>query len=333
VQSVTRILIAALLLLGAQNKRGLEIHWIDVEGGAATLVVTPKGESLLMDTGFPGARDAGRIAQTLKAAGVRRIDHLLISHWHLDHVGGVADLVKLVPVGKFYDHGIVADGPKDFDPKHKEAYLRITGGKSVTLKAGDAIPLDGVKLHVLCSDTLTPGEPAASPQTRACDRHPAKPDDTTDNARSLGWLLSFGDFDFLDLGDVTWNVEHKLVCPKNLIGGVDVYQVTHHGQDNSNNPDLVRAVQPTVAIFNNGPKKGGKAAVYKILRETPSVKDIFQAHRNIETGPGDNAPAEFVANDDAACKGEGIRLAVDPAGKSYTVEIPSKGTKRTYASK
>jgi hypothetical protein len=189
---------------------------------------------------------------------------------------------------------------------------------------------------VVASDGIVLGEAPGSPQTRPCNAQPAHraiPDDTSDNYRSVGLRLSFGGFDFLDLGDLTWNVEHKLACPKNLVGVIDVYQVTHHGNDNSNNPALVAALAPTVAVIDNGARKGGAPAAYKVLRATPSIKEVFQLHRNVATTPADNPPPELTANDDEACAGEWIRLRVDPRATSYTVEVHGKGTKRSYAVK
>ena len=317
--------------------RGLEIYWVDVEGGAATLIVAPSGESLLVDTGNPDKpdrSDAGRIHHVAtKVAGLKRIDHLVTTHWHGDHWGGLGKLAELMPIGTFYDHGFPEGEHRDISPPLKEVYLKVTKGKAVRVKPGDTIPLKGVDVRVVVSDAVGPGEKPGAHQTRACEKHPPQKEDTSDNARSVGFILTFGDFDFLDLGDTTWNVEHKLVCPKNLIGTVDVYQVTHHGLANSNNPALVKAVAPTVAIMNNGPRKGGKATVYRTLTSTPSIKDVFQLHRNVDTGDADNAPPAFVANDTAKCEGAWVKLSVVPSGKSYTVEVPSKGTQRTYASK
>jgi beta-lactamase superfamily II metal-dependent hydrolase len=326
----------------AAGAKGLDIYWVDVEGGAATLIVTPAGESVLVDTGWPLGRDAERIQQAAREAGVSRIDHLVTTHWHGDHVGGVAPLAERLPIGHFYDHGFPQDKPSDLDALLRGAYVQVTHGRSTILRAGDEIALrqapgtPTVSLRVVTSDGIVSGEAPGSPQTRPCAAEPAHraiPDDTSDNFRSVGLRLSYGGFDFLDLGDLTWNVEHKLACPKNLLGTIDVYQVTHHGNDNSNNPVLVAAVAPTVAVINNGPRKGGKPAVYKVLRQTPSVKDVYQVHRNVETTPADNAPPEMVANDKEACAGEWIRLRVAPNATSYAVEVHGKGTKRTYAVK
>jgi hypothetical protein len=191
-----------------------------------------------------------------------------------------------------------------------------------------------VSIRVLAADGRVVGEAAGAPQTRPCTARPAHeplPDDDSDNFRSLALLVHFGAFRFLDAGDLTWNVEHKLVCPRNLVGPLDVYQVTHHGLDVSNHPALLRAVAPTVAIMNNGAKKGGHPAVYARLRELPRPPEIFQVHRNVQTTPADNAPALNVANDDEACQGREVRLRVDPDGRHYEVEVEGKGPARRYS--
>jgi beta-lactamase superfamily II metal-dependent hydrolase len=329
-------LLLLLCLAAPVQERKFTIVWVDVEGGAATLVATPEGESLMMDCGWPGKRDVERILRAAASLGLRKIDHYLTSHWHTDHWGCVADLAGAIPIARFYDHGFPEGAAPDVDAKLKEAYLRVSEGKRTVLKPGDTVPLKGAAVKILSAHGIVVGEAAGAPQVRACQAnpgHPAKPEDKSDNARSLGWVLSYGDFEFLDLGDLTWNVEHKLVCPQNLVGTVDVYQATHHGLDQSNHPALLKAVQPTVAVVNNGAKKGGTAPAYKWIRETPSVKDVFQVHRNVATGPGDNAPAEFVANDEEKCEGHEVRLTAEPGGKKYTVTVPSKKTSRTYDSK
>ncbi len=326
---------------GAQELRAtLRIVWVDVEGGAATLIVTPAGESLLMDAGWPGPRDAERIASAAAAEGVARIDHLIVSHFHTDHWGGVADLARVLPIGRVYDRGLPAAGAKGVDsrikPELRAAYEAATAGKTRVLAPGERLPLAGVELEILSANALVAGEPAGAPQTRACraePAHPAHPDDETDNANSLGYRLRLGEFEFLDLGDLTWNVEHKLVCPVNTIGVVDVYQATHHGHHHSNNPALLAAVRPTVAVVGNGPRKGCTPPVYAALRATPGLADVFQLHRNVTSGPADNTAPEFIANDAEDCRGLPIRLELEPDGTHYTLEIPSQGTRRRYAVK
>lgn len=318
-----------------QATKSLRIYWIDVEGGAATLVVTPEGGSLLMDCGWPGKRDADRIAAAAKSAGLTQIDHYLTSHFHTDHWGSLAELSELIPIAKYYHHTF-PEGAKDVEAKLKDAFLKASAGKAVLVEPGDEVPLKGAKVRILTANARVVGETAGAPQVRPCQanpEHPAKPEDTSDNARSIGFLLTVGDFKFVDFGDLTWNVEHKLICPTNLVGTADVYQVSHHGLDISNNPALLRAISPTVAVINNGAKKGGNAPTYKWLKETSSIQGIFQLHRNVATTPADNTAPELTANDDEKCEGEGIVLTLDPAGKNYTVEVPSKKTRKTYAVK
>lgn len=316
----------------------LDIYFIDVEGGAATLIVTPSGESLLVDSGFPGERDAGRIAHVARdVAGLKQIDHYITTHWHRDHVGGSAQLVKLIPVVNFYDHGIPATLSSDIAPELIAAYRQTTQGKSLVLKSGDEIKLRSVgsapllRLQVLAANGAVVGEQAGAPQIRPCgpDFKPAE-EDKTDNANSIGFLLSFGQFDFFDGGDLTWNVEHKLTCPKNLAGAVDVYQVDHHGVDNSNNPALVQALKPRVAVIDSGPRKGGEPRTFATLKSVPEIEAIYQLHRNLRTTAKDNAPADYVANDEEACKGEFIKLSVSANGRTYSVSIPGKKISRQY---
>jgi beta-lactamase superfamily II metal-dependent hydrolase len=331
----------ALLLpcaAGAGEPRGLDIYFIDVEGGAATLIVTPPGESILIDNGFPGARDAERIHQAATEAGLTAIDHFIVTHWHADHYGGTARLAKLLPIHNYYDRGIpekLDEDPKNF-PLLIQAYRAASSNKSKQLKPGDELPLrptkDGPALRLLClcgNGDVIPDQPGAAENPLAREHQP-KPEDKTDNARSLGFLLRYGDFRFLDLGDLTWNIEHKLVAPSDKIGPVDVFQVTHHGSETSNNPVLIRTVKPRVAIMNNGPRKGGDPSVLATLRRVPEIQTIYQLHRNVQAGAQENVDPEFIANPDEKCQGESIRLSVAADGKSYAVTVGSKGNAKKY---
>jgi beta-lactamase superfamily II metal-dependent hydrolase len=319
--------------------RTLDIYFIDVEGGAATLIVTPAGESLLIDTGFPGDRDAGRIARVaLEVAGLKQIDHCVITHWHRDHVGGVAPLSKLIPIKHFYDHGLPATIASDMQVENIAAYKLTTQGSSVTLKPGDLIqlqpsprPAAAVSLRVLAAGGMVLGEKSKDPQVRPCgENFQPKAEDTSDNANSIGVLLVFGSFRFFDGGDLTWNVENRLACPKNLVGSVDVFQVDHHGNDSSNNPALVRSLDPRVAIIDNGPRKGGEAATFATLSRLSSIEGIYQLHRNLGTTDKDNAAAGYIANEEEACQGNFIKLSVALDSKSYTVSIPARQISRRY---
>lgn len=322
----------------AAPARGLDIRFIDTEGGAATLIVTPAGESILIDCGNPGGRDAERIHKAATAASLEAIDHLIITHWHSDHYGGASRLARLMPVRNFYDRGIpdqLDEDPKNF-PLLIQAYKKASRGKSKTLKPGDVIPLkqkDGsleVRLFCLCArGEVVPDSPRRKDNPIAKEHKP-QPVDKTDNAKSLGFLLSFGAFRFLDLGDLTWNIEYKLVHPTDKIGPIDVYQVTHHGLEISNNPVLIRTVRPRVAIFNNGARKGCHPAVTSTLRRIDGLKAIYQLHRNVTVGSQENTDPDFIANPDEKCRGESIALAVAADAKSYTVTVGSKGRPRRY---
>jgi beta-lactamase superfamily II metal-dependent hydrolase len=341
-----RWLLAALLAcslcpalgLAEEKSRGLDIYFVDTEGGAATLVVTPAGESVLIDCGNPGSRDAERIHKTAtEQAGLKAIDHLIITHWHTDHYGGVKRLGQLMPVRRYYDRGIpkqLAEDPKNF-PLLIQAYKEASRGKARTLRPGDEIPLKqpkkGPALRLLClcgGGAVVPEPKAARPNPVAKDHKP-QPADKTDNAKSLGFLLSYGGFRFLDLGDLTWNVEYKLVHPADKIGPVDVYQVTHHGLDVSNNPVLVHTVRPLVAVYNNGPRKGCMPKVTSTLRRSPGIKAIYQMHRNVTVGAAENTDPAYIANKEKTA-GQGIRIAVAADARSYTVTAGEKGKPRKY---
>src|SRR6185503_11733711 len=259
--------------------KGLDIYFIDVEGGAATLIVTPTGQSLLIDTGFPGERDAGRIAHVaIEVAGLKQIDHCVITHWHRDHVGGVPALAKLIPIKNYYDHGLPETIAADMQAEYIAAYRQTTQERSSTLKPGDKIKLSrSLDLRVIAAGGAVLGEQSSKPQIRPCGNNfESKPEDTTDNINSIGIVLTFGRFKFFDGGDLSWNIENRLVCPKNLVGAVDVYQVDHHGTDASNNPVLVRALNPKVAVIDNGPRKGGEARTFATLQDLKQIEAIYQ---------------------------------------------------------
>jgi competence protein ComEC len=334
------ILATLALPIAAAPPKGLTIYFIDTEGGAATLIVTPAGESVLIDCGNPGKRDAERINKTAREAGIDAIDNLLITHWHLDHYGGVAHLAELMPIRKFYDRGIpdkLDEDAKNF-PILIQAYKKASAGKSITLKPGEQVPLKQaagdppVGLLCLCASGETMADSPQAPANPIVSENVPQAPDPSDNARSLGFLLSYGDFRFLDLGDLTWNVEFKLVHPTNKIGKIDVYQSTHHGLEISNNPVLIKSVEPRVAVFNNGPRKGGHPNVVTALRRVPGIQAIYQMHRNLSVGASENTDPDMIANQGSSdqCTGEGIRLAVAADGKSYEVTVGSQGKPRRF---
>jgi competence protein ComEC len=325
-------------VFAADEKRGLDIHWIDTDGGAATLIITPAGESVLIDCGNPGKRDAERIAAAARKAGLKVIDHLIITHWHTDHYGGAGPLAKLIAIRNFHDRGIPAtlDEDKKNFPVLIGEYKKASGGKSNTLKVGDEIKLKqaegapAVKLVCVCASGEVPADKKDAKENPFAREHKAHPIDRTDNAKSLGFVLSFGAWRFLDLGDLTWNVEYKLIAPTNKIGEVDVYQVTHHGLEISNNPVLIKSVNPRVAVCNNGPNKGGHPTVISTLRRLPEIEGVYQLHRNLKARDSENTDADKIANDGRKKEaGESIVLSVAADARSYTVKV-GKGKTFTH---
>jgi competence protein ComEC len=320
-----------------EARHDLDFYFIDTEGGAATLIVTPAGESILIDSGNPGDRDAGRIAAAAKDAGITAIDHYITTHWHSDHVGGAAPLAALLPIHQTYGHAIPDPLPQDISAPLIEAWKGIAVPPRF-LEAGDNIKLRGSRgsptphLHILAANGLVEGEkPGAAAITTCNDGIEARPEDTTDNARSLAMLISFGTFDLFAGGDLTWNIEHKLTCPKRLVPAVDVYLVDHHGLDLSNNPALVAALAPEVAIVNNGPRKGAEPRTMLLLEKQLRDVGVFQLHSNLRDGARNTDLARIAnAGEGEADAGTYVHLSVDSTGSHYTITVPSRQTVREH---
>jgi len=332
---VTAFLLPASLQAGKQDGR-LDIYWIDVEGGAATLIVTPAGESVLIDTGNPGRRDADRIVQVAgREAKLRKIDHLIVTHYHRDHYGGAATLATVMPIGTVYDNGKFKGMPDN----PGAAYFNFKCDRRVVATPGEKLKLKqsgaGVDITFIAARKTFIETSNATENQQQCSAARPKDRDGSDNANSVGIVLRAGSFDFFDAGDLTWNQELKLVCPKNQIGEIDVYQVSHHGLDSSNNPVLLQSLKPRVTVMNNGVTKGCKPEVFAAIKAIKSVEAMYQVHKNMRVdGARNNADDDFIANrkqDD--CQGNFIKLSVAKDCKSYTVSIPAHKHSKQYQTK
>jgi competence protein ComEC len=309
---ILTILLSTLVIGGllAQTGTGtLNIYYIDTEGGQSTLFVGPTGESLLVDTGNAGERDLGRIVETLNTAGVKRIDHMWTTHYHGDHVGSLLALAKQVPVMHFYDHGKPHPGDRIVSAAYLSSYEELSQGKRTIVKPGDKVKMTGLDITAVASANqfIRANLPGGGAQNTACTGVPRKDESAymdPDNGESAGFLLSYGRFRTVDLGDLTWNGELDLMCPTNRIGTVDLYLTSHHGLAKSGSPALVHALQPRVAVMNNGTRKGGEPDTFHVLYESPRLEDLWQLHWSYNVGL-DNGPATFIANveDNAAIAG------------------------------
>ncbi len=173
------------------------------------------------------------------------------------------------------------------------------------------------------------------PNDPAICKDPAlKSPDNGENGRSVGFLLRYGKFEFLDLGDLTWNKEIEMVCPVNRVGKVDLFQVSHHGMDLSGPPQILNSVGARVAVMNNGPRKGGVGSYLDAVKRAPGLEDLWQSHLSLVTEKERNTAEPMIANfeEEPECNGHYIKASVDESGR-YTVSNSRNNFTRVYTSR
>jgi competence protein ComEC len=328
----------------------LDITFIDTEGGAATLLVSPSGESLLIDTGYEvGDRDAKRIFAAAQRAGLKQIDYLVISHWHADHVGGLAALAKMIPIGRLFDHG---DGVEPENQQRRDGYKAVAGDKRTIVKPGDKIPIKGFDALVVSSDQKLLDKPVnGGGPNPLCANAPRMAAAAPENLRTVGLLVSYGKFTYLNLVDLDWYTDMELACPINKVGQVTLYQTSRHGGlDDAGSPPFLGAIKPQVIVVNNGPRKGlgqsdprvkpiaDEHAVsyernsYLRMAKLPGLEGIWQGHLSLmDKDPSHNTAPDMIANfeETADCKGNEITASVGTDGK-FTVTNGRNGFSKSY---
>jgi beta-lactamase superfamily II metal-dependent hydrolase len=323
-----------LILAALAAAKTFDAYFIDVEGGQATLMVAPSGEAMLVDTGWAGFnnRDTDRIAAAAKIAGVKQIDYLLITHYHADHVGGVPQLVAKLPVKHFVDHGPNNETGEAADALYSGYKSSWGSSAHMVVKPGDKIPVKGLDIVVVSAngELLSAPLPGAGQPNPLCGKDARRPEDKSENARSIGTLITYGKFRLIDLGDLTWNKEQDLVCPVNKIGTVDLYLTTHHGMDMSGPATIVHAMKARVAIMNNGATKGASKPAWEVVRSSPGLLDLWQLHYAVNGGADHNVNERFIANpDQAKDQGNYLKLSAESNG-NFTVTNQRNGETKTY---
>ncbi len=336
---VKQLVVLLLALLPSNAFASLDIYWIDVEGGASTLIVTDAGQSVLMDAGYAGLndRDVDRIEHVIREeAGLDHIDYFLTSHFHGDHVGGLAALADRIDIRGFVDHGDSVDKDSGDGKVLWEAYLATVGDKRRTVTPGETLELEGVQLVIVSADgkTLIESLPGAGAVNPRCASYEPKPDDQGENGRSVGYFLKAGDFEFVNLGDLSWSFQYKLACPVNVLGEVDLYQATHHGVRDDVLPQQMWSMRPTVAVMNNGPTKGGGPQAIEYVLDSPGLEGFWQLHRPVNNDDAHHAHEQFIANlgETDGCDGHWLRARVEPTG-TYTLTNSRTGFSKTYQTK
>jgi competence protein ComEC len=343
-----RIFLTLLFTAGfaAAASKTLDVHLIDVEGGKALLIVTPAGESMLIDAGWPAnpQREAStdRLVDGVKAAGLKQIDYMVISHYDVDHIGDIPKLAARIPIRNLVDHGAYDTSTNAAAQQRFAAYVGLYKTiNHIEVKTGERIPIKGIDVQVVTAAGNVISKPvkgggAANP---FCATNPRKAElmtDREDNS-SIGLLFTYGRFRMLDLADLEAFKNHDLACPNNLIGTVDVYQVNVHGQFKGMAAELVSALHARVAMMGNGARKGGDPATWPVLRSTPGLEDIWQSHYSVSGGTDNNPPDNFIANlepSTPAPNDEWKTLKISALSNgAFTVTNARNGFSKTYKPK
>jgi competence protein ComEC len=332
----TRAALVALTALGVMGAGGvraadtLDIYFVDPGGavGNATVIVSPSGETAMLDAGLPMM--TRKVVEVFKQAGAKQLDFMINTHYHSDHFGGTAPLAEVLPIINFVDHGESVEHHKSddwwkerrrpwfregmgkqYDTMYEHYLAACEKGKRVTVKVGDVVPMKGVELRIVCAggkviDSPLPG--AGQPNALG---DPRRADDDAEDGQSIGTLVTFGAFKFIYLGDLTWNVALDLFCPRNKVGTVDAYLITHHAQSHvgslgayhhglSSCPKAeVHALRPRVAILSLGSQghPTGNADSMETVLSSPGLEDLWQTDLVREgVEQGHNAPEPFIAD-------------------------------------
>ena len=319
----------------------LDMYVIDVEGGKSLLLVSPSGQSMVIDTG--GGREVNRIVEACKAAGVKQIDYMVVSHYDGDHVGGVPALEARVPMVTFVDHGANVQLNDSGYTKNVDAYMALAAkGKHIVVKAGDRIPIKGFDALVVMAagKAITAPLKGAGQPNPACDTTPRKVwgldergildnHDTNENSQAITLLVTYGRFRMLDPADLTWNKDRELFCPVNRVGTVDLYMTANHGMNNANSPVMVHALRPRVVIADNGARKGATAETFQTVESSPGLEDYWQAHYLIAGGEKANTKPDYIANIEGSPDGKWIKISVQRDG-TFTVTNTRNNFSKTY---
>ena len=323
--------LAFLLVPAIAAAAQLDLYAIDTEGGKSLLIVSPSGQTMLIDAGYPtpNDRDTNRIVSLAESLGIKSFDIFMPTHYDADHAGNITHVDARIPVKSFVDHGDLIATARDPDrSRFYPAYIdNIKGRPRISVKPGDTIPLKGVQITVLTAGGQAwkkPGAPA-NPLCSGVERPTYT--DTDDNAGSIGILLQYGKFRMADFGDLLGAIEYDLMCPANPVGTVDLFMVSHHGFKQSNSEVLVHSLHPKVAIMNNGPRKGGQPEVFDIVRSSPGFEDLWQLHYS-PTAKDKNSPENMIANMDAQCQGRAIKVSVNSNGHFTVTNLRTDYSKK-----